>query len=474
MVDGGKIKERMAELGKKYGYTLIRDAKKTLNLRMNLFAKVSDIGTAKKSRGTDHVVTLKLIDHSCPKSGLKVNVFAATDLTLPKVQSAGDIISLHHVEVKVHNGEVYCVFTKQVSSFAIYYGKTDMGLSPYQTSARYRESNHANDLLLQLRSLPLESPSDAGLAGSLVLLRSIEIGKFFDIICKVIYIQEISEGDWMLYVWDGTDSPPVAFETDLDHEREKPTPLLLEARPLSREILCNFPHEGTVLRINTRKFFEDIQSLQGVGSWVKFCNVVCELQSGMWKAVMTHYSKAKILSDDDDGVKYRQRIYDERMASNLERMPLASFPGPSDVTETDYEHMPYSTLMDSLTHSQVLHKFKCVVRVVASCPWRGEDLYSPVDGRYRIRLTLEDPTARIQAYVYDKEGEKLFGGKPAPIEVSKKMNKLLGVEGPERKQGPSVSRNPPWIWCCIWSYYTDEKDPWSSRRYRIFGTKVVD
>lgn len=52
---------------------------------------------------------------------------------------------------------------------------------------------------------------------------------------------------------------------------------------------------------------------------------------------------------------------------------------------------------------QVTAKFKCVARVVASFPWRAEDFRSP-SGIYRIRFTLEDPTARIHAYVYGEDG----------------------------------------------------------------------
>lgn len=52
---------------------------------------------------------------------------------------------------------------------------------------------------------------------------------------------------------------------------------------------------------------------------------------------------------------------------------------------------------------QVTAKFKCVVRFVAAFPWRVEDFRSP-HGTYRIRFTLEDPTARVHAFVYAEDG----------------------------------------------------------------------
>lgn len=51
---------------------------------------------------------------------------------------------------------------------------------------------------------------------------------------------------------------------------------------------------------------------------------------------------------------------------------------------------------------QVIGKFHCVVRVVAAFPWLAEHFRSP-SGVYRIRLTLEDPTTRIHAYLYKED-----------------------------------------------------------------------
>lgn len=56
---------------------------------------------------------------------------------------------------------------------------------------------------------------------------------------------------------------------------------------------------------------------------------------------------------------------------------------------------------------QVTCKFKCVVRVVTLFPSRPEDFCSP-NGTYRLRLTLEDPTARIRAFLYAEDGVKIF------------------------------------------------------------------
>ncbi|GKB79506.1 cullin 3 [Tanacetum coccineum] len=56
-------------------------------------------------------------------------------------------------------------------------------------------------------------------------------------------------------------------------------------------------------------------------------------------------------------------------------------------------------LLSSLFCLEETTKFSCVVWVVATLPDRPENFRSSSCGTYRIRLTLEDPTARIHAYL---------------------------------------------------------------------------
>lgn len=68
-----------------------------------------------------------------------------------------------------------------------------------------------------------------------------------------------------------------------------------------------------------------------------------------------------------------------------------------------------------------------------------------------------------------------FGGSHSIDMLTKKRNMLLGIadedDGTQTVQ--KVSRNPPWIECCLKSYYTDKSDIWGSRNYRIFATTFV-
>ncbi|KAH9801722.1 protection of telomeres protein 1b [Citrus sinensis] len=230
---------------------------------------------------------------------------------------------------------------------------------------------------------------------------------------------------------------------------------------------------GSILRVIIDKGIEKhILHLLKIGKWVKLQNVLCQVDAGLWFGVLTHFTRLRYVPTNDNLIVERQRSYDERLSWEHSRMPYWCFPWTSEVTDIDYsEDGPFVTLKDVLTHSQVTAKFKCVVRVVAALPWRSEDFCSPL-GHYRIRLTLEDPTARIHAFVYAEDGEKLFGGYPFVDVLKRKINKLLGVavsDGQEIKDAP---RNPPWVQCCLKSYYIDRNDIWGSRQYRIFDTKI--
>ncbi|XP_020271081.1 protection of telomeres protein 1b-like, partial [Asparagus officinalis] len=280
-------------------YLPIAEAKKTINKLVNIFVKISEVGFPRKSKGTDYVLVLKVVDQSYPAPGLSVTFFGENMRKLPDVRSVGDVISLHYVEMKVRNGEVCCLFGKKVSSFALFHGEINVEVTPYQTFPMYYAAEHATNLLLQLRKLPLKHQPDAGFIKCLSLLRNIEVGKTFDIICKILCAHRISRDEWMLFVWDGTDLPPATFQSNLDMEEEQPIPLFLEPLPLSKEILRSFPLEGAVLRIFEDNCFEPINHFRGGDYWVRLCNVTCEIQSGLWRGVVNSSSKVFKLSNED-------------------------------------------------------------------------------------------------------------------------------------------------------------------------------
>lgn len=142
---------------------------------------------------------------------------------------------------------------------------------------------------------------------------------------------------------------------------------------------------------------------------------------------------------------------------------------------------------------QVTAKFRCVVRFIQVFP-RDVRNFHDLNGKFKLLAILEDATARIHASLYADEGvnilitvtfrgfiqgivlymypplwqDKFFGCDPSDEEaLIKKLNKLLG--GDRINEAP---RNPPWVQCCLFSYYRVKNDQWGSRRFRIFDTWI--
>ncbi|KAI3463704.1 hypothetical protein Pfo_020367 [Paulownia fortunei] len=453
-----------------YKFMQIVDAMASVNQRVNLIGVVVETSLPKNTKGTDFFCSVRIIDESRPSLGIYINFFAETMEKLPYVESVGDIVLVSHVVVKTRGSELYALFNKKFSSFALFEGRdySSKELVPYQISSRYKPRDQDKKFLMALRKWSIQHKIE-GLNESLSL-REIKEGERLNLLCKILQVCEVNEDEWMFFVWDGTDTPPASVEAKLEDEMENPLPLQLEPSPLSRDTLCTFPSVGTVLRMIVDQGNEKLGiKFLKTNRWVKFVNVKCEVRAALWRAVLMPFSKLCYLPDDDDSVIERQRSYNDRVPSKWGRMPFTSFPWPSHITETNHPDVPFVTLMNILTHPEVTGKFKCVVRVVAIFPWRAEDFRSP-NGIYRVRLTLEDPTARIRAFIYAEDGTNFFGNYHSDDVLTKKRNMLLGVADEDRQ---NVSRNPPWIQCCLKSYYIDRSDIWGSRNYRIFATTFV-
>ncbi|KAI9091323.1 hypothetical protein K1719_028134 [Acacia pycnantha] len=456
----------------------IRDAMKSINLqRVNIAGVILDLGFPWHTRGTDYCRALRIIDESYGKPGISVNVFAETSDILPHVVACGDVALLCNVVIRKYGEEINAVFHKKISSFALYNGKDDDHFVPYQVSSKFQPRVTDITLIDMLRKWLISFKLIEDFSKFPMFSEIKEGGCFVDLACKVLHCCETPNHEWMAFIWDGTDFPPNSISASLEDELDNPLPLHLEPEPLPRELLCTFPTIGSILRITYDKGIEKehLKFLDG-GKWVKFVNMHLQVRAGLWLGVLTTTTKLRYTPKDDNLIQERERLYGGRMSLNCGRAPFGSLPWTSCITVVDHEDAPFVTLMDILTHSQVTAKYKCLVRVVAALPWLAENFRSQ-DGIYRMRLTLEDPTARIHAYVYAEDGEKLFDGYPGNSILTQKMNVLLGVEPSDSDCSTSTVtdcalRNPPWVQFCIKSYYKSEQDVWGSRKYRIFDTKI--
>nr|GEW61334.1 nucleic acid-binding, OB-fold-like protein [Tanacetum cinerariifolium] len=204
---------------------------------------------------------------------------------------------------------------------------------------------------------------------------------------------------------------PMAKQTALLYPRPKPNiplALQLESSPLKRDDLRKFPSVGTVLRIIVEQSNAKLGlHLFKARKWVQFRNIGFADHSGLWCGILHAKSKFSLLPADDDYVLQYKRNYDERLKHELGRMPNTCIPSPSDLTDTEHKDEPLCTLMGILSNREVTGKCRCVVRVVAILPGHPSNFRNP-EGTYRIRLTLEDPTARIHAYLHAEDAVSIY------------------------------------------------------------------
>ncbi|KAL2940752.1 Protection of telomeres protein 1b [Bienertia sinuspersici] len=458
-----------------YRFLRLADAATALNQRVNLIGVIVEYGIPTRSNGSDWFCSLKIVDESYNEYGLLVNIFAETQQKLPQAQESGDIIQLSHVVMKCHNQEAYALYDKRFSTFALYEGNYSEICSPYQFSSKFQPRNQDMAFVVSLRkwadSFQLDTVSKES-----VLLRELKEGNCDYLVCKILHMSQVNDNEWMLFIWDGTDAPPLPLQHELKSEKENSLPLQLEPQPLARDILCRFPTIGSILRVSVdqRNVKLNIPSLT-VDRWVKLFNLMLEVREGLWHGFLTSSTKVRVIPNKDLKILELEKDFKKRFCSKWDRMPSTSYPWPCRITDfyDDVDKVPLVTLMDILTYKQVTAKFKCIVRVVAALPWAVKDFCSS-DGTYLIRLTLEDPTARIHAYLFGDDGKAFFEGYPPTDTLVRKWNTLLGVA---KAHSGAVTENaprlPPWIVCCIKSYYVDKSDVWRSRRYRIFNTKLV-
>ncbi|XP_020518870.1 protection of telomeres protein 1b isoform X6 [Amborella trichopoda] len=327
---------------------------------VNIWALVMEFEIPKMSQGTDFVCVLKIMDMS--NKELSANVFNPVRDCLPHVKSNGDIIHLRDVPIEFRNGAVYACFRKKFSSFSLFEGRSH-NFTPYQSysgsDAAVSEielTNKEEDLITNLRNWFGDFEFEIGNDKYVLPLKKIgdvKKNEDVDLVCKILHSHRVSEESTDVFVWDGTDAPPIS-----------------------------------------------------------------ELIS-----------------------------YEQRTSSTFGRMPSFCFARQSYVARIDGERKQLPTLREILTHLEDPDTFTCIVRVVGRHPLHAKDIHALLPGfsKYAWKMTLEDPTARIDAY-FDAEKDKSFkelAEAVRPFMLDRFMKMLLGTIGsPGSGDGDS---GVPWM-----------------------------
>ncbi|KAK1574797.1 hypothetical protein Q3G72_000031 [Acer saccharum] len=434
------------------GHRSIKETSEFVNRKVNLLGVVVESSFPRKSRGTDYVSILKIVDDSqqCPE--FLVNIFTQKIDDLPRVRSHGDLIFLTNVTIRKHEEGISAVFYKDSSSFALFDGNLNNDFHCYQATPGFHLKENENHLITHLRQWRGCFQLSSGTMDNLLSLKDISVGENFDLICKVFHVYyEINQKVWMLFLWDGTDAPPLSLHGKLKGEIINPLPLRIEPYVLDQNSYRKFPSFGTVLRVTADASHENFgQHFNYFDKWVKICYMSCQVSSGMWRGYLNPYSSVRLLSNNDNIIVDYERRNHERIVRTHGRLPQWVDLSSHFLTVIDGEEIEISTLLDVIRNAEGDRKFCCVVRVVAILPFQGQSFWSSDESsEYDIKLTLEDSTARIHAFLDYEEWVRFFEACPVD-ERNTKVKMLLGV--PEQQNLDSdeeFTRNPPLIKCCL-------------------------
>ncbi|KFK25033.1 hypothetical protein AALP_AA8G058000 [Arabis alpina] len=439
-----------------YKFLRIEDTFKALHLHVNLIGIIVELGFPNSS---DCSCTMKIVDPWHLGSGLPVKFFARTIQALPRVDSIGDIVLLSRVKIVLVNRKITALCNETSSSFGLFSGNYEDDCIAYQSSHKFQMREQDKNFLSFLREWMITHCFEDG-SCCFTSLKDIKEGECSNLSSQIVHISKDDKDRMYIFVWDGTEMPPCNIVVKSERFR-----LCVEPEMLPIYVLRNFPTCGSVLRIIVEKVSEKqaIHCLQP-GQHVKFLNLFFQVNMGLWNAIFTPSTKMQYTMSTEIEAFRPQSMCRENLSSRWNPGPLHS-----GITGVAHEDAPFVTLMDILTYHNVTAKFKCVVRFIQGYPQDVRKFHDS-NGNFRLLAILEDPTARICASLYADEGDKFFGCDQSDEEaLVKKLNRLLG--GEEMKEVP---RNPPWVQCCLFSFYTNKMDPWGSRRFRIFDTWIID
>nr|ACJ49156.1 protection of telomeres 1b protein [Arabidopsis lyrata] len=447
----------MEETKDDYKFLRIQDAFKALHLHVNLIGVIVELDFPTAS---DCSCTLKIVDPWHSESGLSVKFVARA---LPRVESVGDIILLSRVKIVLINRKITALCNETSSStFALFNGKHGVDFIPYQSSPKFMIREQDHNLLSNLREWMITYKFQDG-SCCFTSLKDIKEGECSNLSCLIVHISKVYKDRWYIYVWDGTEMPPCNISV-----KSERLPLCVEPEMLPTYMLRKFPTFGSVLRVIVERVSEKqaIHCLQP-GQHVKLLNLFFQVNMGLWNATFTPSTKMQYTMNREMLAFSPQRLCGEKFSSRWNPIARCISRSHSGITGVAHEDVPFVTLMDILTYHNVTAKFRCVVRFIQVYPRDVRKLHDS-NGNIRLLAILEDATARIHASLYANEGEKFFGCEQSDEEaIVKKLNKLLGGEEMEQ-----VPRNPPWVQCCLISFYKDKMDQWGSRRFRIFDTWI--
>uniref|UniRef100_A0A061RT24 Protection of telomeres 1 protein n=1 Tax=Tetraselmis sp. GSL018 TaxID=582737 RepID=A0A061RT24_9CHLO len=465
------------------------------------YAVCTECSAPVRTKGTDWKSTLTLVDSSIMEQvdvsqGVTLILFALNKSDLP-LAKPGDILRLHRVTCQVFNGQPQLKGkVGGPSQWCLYDGACGTGTDPISASSTHVSDPVNHEQLLQRardcsRNYVQTSTYSARHQHQRYLRQICQLGPEecnIDLFGRIAaaYLSE-SRGDRLthetpiLWIWDGTDCPPVSAtaSTSADHEARDPP---LEPGPPAALALADMPRVGSLLPV--------LMHRRGTGElplpardclpseWVKLRNVrIAPDDGGRLTAHFHSHSRWSYAPEPEQAVQdYRRR---------LERNEVDSW-APRDLAELASRLVPPhgGRPWSSLAGSGRPGKYRCLARVVGHwpadvvqfCSWKPQtEGTSGTAGGWvwTVKLLLEDATARLGVLLWGADAAKFFAGaglhacdlQANPEVLCRLREAMRCLEGRDRWP-------PVWIQCCLRSFFRERARPRETVAYRVFDTAI--
>jgi hypothetical protein len=120
----------------------------------------------KATRGTDLVATMKVVDPSCPSSGISIVLFGKTPEGTPHATATGEVVRFHRLRIDMFNSNLQGVRGKGLAVL-FFDGNVGTSIEPVRsTSGTYTLHDSDRQTITALRQWTASVVSGSNLVGS--------------------------------------------------------------------------------------------------------------------------------------------------------------------------------------------------------------------------------------------------------------------------------------------------------------------
>ncbi|XP_074645728.1 uncharacterized protein LOC141902003 [Tubulanus polymorphus] len=253
-----------------YNYLKLKEIKKAenVNKRVCCHAVVSNFAPPFKSRGSDWVVNMNIIDESIHPDSLKCRLFIHDEDSLPRIEAVGDTVRLHRLKIVEYLDEIQ---GQSCPGFSCLVFHDDPALDPSSTSNNFTWSSADETRVVELKnwmktvklvskpslntSLTAAQTSNTAQKQNRKTISQVQHGNHVNLLCQVIGCLHLNPVKSVLRIWDGTRLPQAA-SCQRYRDIQCDDDLVIISQDLSVDVLIFDEHCKDLAKIKANDYVE--------------------------------------------------------------------------------------------------------------------------------------------------------------------------------------------------------------------------